>query len=54
MLKNFYPYEYVESVFTIDYEKLYEKDYQKLLNKYDKKSDEYKLCKIFCRYKNVY
>lgn len=37
-----------------NYEKLYEKDYQKLLNKYDKKSDEYKLCKIFCRYKNVY
>ena len=34
-----------------NYEKLYEKDYQKLLNKYDKKSDEYKLCKIFCKYK---
>lgn len=33
-----------------NHEKLYEKDYQKLLNKYDKKSDEYK----FCRYKNVY
>lgn len=28
-----------------NYEKLYEKDYQKLLNKYDKKSDEYKQLK---------
>ena len=24
MLKNLFPYEYVESVFTIDYKKLYE------------------------------
>ena len=31
MLKNFYPYEYVESVFTIDYEKLYEKGYRGLI-----------------------
>lgn len=31
MLKNFYPYEYVESVFTINYEKLYEKGYRGLI-----------------------
>lgn len=47
-------YRYRVMLSMANYEKLYEKDYQKLLNKYDKKSDEYKLCKIFCRYKNVY
>lgn len=47
-------YRYRMMLNMANYEKLYEKDYQKLLNKYDKKSDEYKLCKIFCRYKNVY
>ena len=47
-------YRYMLMLNMANYEKLYEKDYQKLLNKYDKKSDEYKLCKIFCRYKNVY
>lgn len=47
-------YRYRMMLNMAKYEKLYEKDYQKLLNKYDKKSDEYKLCKIFCRYKNVY
>lgn len=47
-------YRYRVMLNMANYEKLYEKDYQKLLNKYDKKSDEYKLCKIFCRYKNVY
>lgn len=31
MLKNFYPYEYVESVFTINYEKLYEKGYRGII-----------------------
>ena len=47
-------YRYRVMLNMANYEKLYEKDYQKLLNKYDKKSDEYKLCKIFCRYKNVH
>ena len=28
MLKKFYPYEYVESVFSIDYQKLYDKGYK--------------------------
>lgn len=28
MLKKLYPYEYVESIFTIDYEKLYKKGYR--------------------------
>lgn len=31
MLKNFYPYEYVESVFSIDYEKLYNKGYKGII-----------------------
>lgn len=31
MLKNLYPYEYVESVFTIDYKKLYEKGYRGII-----------------------
>lgn len=31
MVKNYYPYEYVESVFTIDYEKLYQKGYRGIL-----------------------
>ncbi len=31
MLKKLYPYEYVESVFTIDYQKLYNKGYQGLI-----------------------
>ena len=31
MLKIFYPYEYVESVFSIDYKKLYEKGYRGLI-----------------------
>lgn len=47
-------YRYRMMLNMANYEKLYEKDYQKLLNKYDKKSDEYKLCKIFCRYKNAH
>ena len=28
MFKLFYPHEYVESVFSIDYEKLYQKGYR--------------------------
>lgn len=31
MFKAFYPYEYVESVFSIDYEKLYEKGYRGII-----------------------
>ena len=31
MLKIFYPYEYVESVFSIDYKKLYKKGYRGLI-----------------------
>ena len=31
MFKLFYPCEYVESVFTIDYEKLYNKGYRGLI-----------------------
>lgn len=31
MLKKFYPYEYVESVFTIDYEKLYKSGYKGII-----------------------
>lgn len=31
MFKKYYPYEYVESVFTIDYEKLYNKGYRGLI-----------------------
>ena len=31
MLKKLYPYEYVESVFTIDYNKLYEKGYRGII-----------------------
>ena len=31
MLKKFYPYEYEESVFSIDYEKLYEKGFRGLI-----------------------
>ena len=31
MFKNLYPYEYVESVFTIDYKKLYEKGYKGII-----------------------
>lgn len=31
MFKKFYPYEYVESVFTIDYDKLYKKGYRGLI-----------------------
>lgn len=31
MLKDLYPYEYVESVFTIDYKKLYQNGYRGLL-----------------------
>lgn len=31
MLKKLYPYEYVESVFTIDYKKLYEKGYRGII-----------------------
>lgn len=31
LLKNYYPYEYVESVFTIDYKKLYELGYRGLI-----------------------
>lgn len=31
MLKQFYPYEYEESVFTIDYNKLFEKGYKAIL-----------------------
>lgn len=38
-------YRYKAMLNMANYEKLYEKDYQKLLNKYDKKSDEYKQLK---------
>lgn len=31
MLKKLYPYEYVESVFTIDYKKLYDKGYKGII-----------------------
>lgn len=31
MIKNLYPYEYVESVFTIDYEKLYKSGYRGII-----------------------
>lgn len=31
MLKNFYPYEYTESVFSIDYKKLYQKGYRGII-----------------------
>lgn len=31
MLKKLFPYEYVESVFTIDYKKLYEKGYRGII-----------------------
>ena len=31
MLKNFYPYEYVEDVFSIDYNKLYNKGYRGII-----------------------
>ena len=31
MLHNFYPYEYVENVFSIDYKKLYENDFRAIL-----------------------
>lgn len=31
MLKNFYPYNYIDSVFVIDYEKLYRKGYKALI-----------------------
>ena len=31
MLKKLFPYEYVESVFTIDYKKLYKKGYRGLI-----------------------
>ena len=31
MLKNFYPYEYVKSVFDIDYHKLYSLGYRGIL-----------------------
>ena len=31
MLKKLYPFEYVENVFTIDYEKLYDKGYRGLI-----------------------
>ena len=31
MFKKFYPYEYVESVFSIDYKKLYEKGYRGII-----------------------
>ena len=31
VFKNLYPYEYVESVFTINYEKLYEKGYRGII-----------------------
>ncbi|MBQ6991730.1 MAG: YqeG family HAD IIIA-type phosphatase [Clostridia bacterium] len=31
MLKKFYPYEYVDSVFSIDYDKLYNKGYKGLI-----------------------
>lgn len=31
MFRLFYPYEYVESVFTIDYQKLYDKGYRGLI-----------------------
>jgi len=31
MFKNFYPYEYVESVFSIDYDKLYNKGYKGII-----------------------
>lgn len=31
MLKVFYPYEYVDSVFAIDYEKLYDKGYRGII-----------------------
>ena len=31
MFKRFYPYEYVESVFTIDYEKLYQKGFRGIM-----------------------
>lgn len=31
MLKNFYPYEYIESVAAIDYEKLYRKGYRGII-----------------------
>lgn len=31
MLKNFYPYEYVDSVFSLDYNKLYNKGYRGII-----------------------
>ena len=31
MLRNFYPYEYVESVFSIDYDKLYRRGYRGII-----------------------
>ena len=31
MFKKFYPYEYVESVFSIDYNKLYNKGYRGII-----------------------
>lgn len=31
MLKKFYPYEYVESVFSIDYQKVYDKGYKAII-----------------------
>ena len=31
MFKMFYPYEYVESVFSIDYNKLYDKGYRGII-----------------------
>ena len=31
MLKIFYPYEYVENVFSIDYKKLYDKGYRGII-----------------------
>ena len=39
MLKKFYPYEYVESVFSIDYEELYRKGFRGLIFDIDNYED---------------
>lgn len=31
MIKKYYPYEYAESVFMIDYQKLYQKDFRGII-----------------------
>ncbi len=59
MLKKYYPFEYVESVFSIDYQKLYEKGYKGLIFDIDNtlvphgKDSTEKIDKLFKQIQNL-